>query len=82
MSQVSDGIFTMVVYETVYLEAYTNKKCIGPKYNTAQLYFILGRADLMSQRIYFPQRIPFQIAIWFLTIYEKRLVFNCKELLS
>ena len=36
----------MVVYEKVYFKAYTNNLCISHKNNIAQLYFILGRAEL------------------------------------
>ena len=36
----------MVVYEKVYFEAYTNDQYIWHKNNIAQLYFILGRAEL------------------------------------
>ena len=37
--QVSDWGFTMVVYEKIYLEAYTNNQYICLKNNTAELYF-------------------------------------------
>ena len=36
----------MVVYEKIYFEAYTNDQYIWHKNNIAQLYFILGRAEL------------------------------------
>ena len=36
----------MVVYEKIYFKAYTNDLCISYKNNIAQLYFILGRAEL------------------------------------
>ena len=36
----------MVVYEKIYFEAYTNDQYISHKNNIAQLYFILGRAEL------------------------------------
>ena len=36
----------MVVCEKIYLEAYTNDLYISYKNNIAQLYFILGRAEL------------------------------------
>ena len=36
----------MVVYEKIYFEAYTNDQNIWHKNNIAQLYFILGRAEL------------------------------------
>ena len=38
--------FSMSFYEKIYLEGFTNNKYIRHKYNTVQLYFILGRADL------------------------------------
>ena len=36
----------MVVYEEIYFEAYTSDLYISHKNNIAQLYFILGRAEL------------------------------------
>ena len=36
----------MVAYEKIYFEAYTNDQYISHKNNIAQLYFILGRAEL------------------------------------
>ena len=36
----------MVVYEKIYFAAYTNDLYISYKNNIAQLYFILGRAEL------------------------------------
>ena len=36
----------MVVYEKIYFKAYTNDLCITYKNNIAQLYFIVGRAEL------------------------------------
>ena len=36
----------MVVYEKIYFEAYTNDQYIAHKNNNAQLYFILGKAEL------------------------------------
>ena len=36
----------MVVYEKIYFEAYRNNQYIWHKNNIAQLYFILGRAEL------------------------------------
>ena len=36
----------MVVYEKIYFEAYTNDQYIWHKNNIAQLYFILGGAEL------------------------------------
>ena len=36
----------MVVYEKKYFEAYTNDQYIRHKNNIAQLFFILGRAEL------------------------------------
>ena len=36
----------MVVYEKIYFKTYTNDLYISDKNNTAQLYFILGRAEL------------------------------------
>ena len=36
----------MVVYEKIYFKAYTNDLYISHKNNIAQLYFILGRAEL------------------------------------
>ena len=36
----------MLVYEKIYFEAYTNDQYIWNKNNIAQLYFILGRAEL------------------------------------
>ena len=36
----------MVVYEKIYFEAYRNDQYIWHKNNIAQLYFILGRAEL------------------------------------
>ena len=38
--------FIMVAYEKIYFEAYTNDQYISHKNNIAQLYFILGRAEL------------------------------------
>ena len=35
----------MVVYEKIYLKAYINNQNIWLKNNTAQIYFILGRAS-------------------------------------
>ena len=35
-----------MVYDKIYLEAHTNNQYICLKNNTAQLYFILGRAEL------------------------------------
>ena len=37
----------MVVYEKIYFKAYTNDLYISCKNNIAQLYFILGRAELL-----------------------------------
>ena len=37
----------MVVYEKKYFKAYTNDLYISCKNNIAQLYFILGRAELL-----------------------------------
>ena len=39
----------MVVYEKIYLEAYTNGQYISHKNNTAQLYFT--RAQLCSEKV-------------------------------
>ena len=36
----------MVAYEKIYFKAYTNDLYISHKNNIAQLYFILGRAEL------------------------------------
>ena len=36
----------MVVYEKIYFKAYSNDLYISYKNNIAQLYFILGRAEL------------------------------------
>ena len=36
----------MVVYKKIYFKAYTNDLYISHKNNIAQLYFILGRAEL------------------------------------
>ena len=36
----------MAVYEKIYFKAYTNGLNISHKNNIAQLYFILGRANL------------------------------------
>ena len=36
----------MVVYEKIYFDIYTNDQYIWHKNNIAQLYFILGRAEL------------------------------------
>ena len=36
----------MMVYEKIYCEAYRNDQYIWHKNNIAQLYFILGRAEL------------------------------------
>ena len=36
----------MVVYQKIYFKAYTNDLYISHKNNIAQLYFILGRAEL------------------------------------
>ena len=36
----------MVVYQKIYFEAYTNDQYIWHKNNIAELYFILGRAEL------------------------------------
>ena len=36
----------MVVYEKIYFKAYTNDLYISQKNNIAQLYLILGRAEL------------------------------------
>ena len=36
----------MVVYEKIYFKAYTNDLYISHKNNIAQLFFILGRAEL------------------------------------
>ena len=36
----------MVVYAKIYFEAYTNDQYISHKNNIAQLYFILGTAEL------------------------------------
>ena len=38
--------FTMVVSQKLYLEAYVNNQYICLKNNSAQLYFILGKAEL------------------------------------
>ena len=38
----------MVVNEKIYFKAYTNDQYISHKNNIAQLYFILGRAELRS----------------------------------
>ena len=38
--------FIMVVYQKMYFKAYTNDLHISHKYDIAQLYFILGRAEL------------------------------------
>ena len=36
----------MVVYEKIYFEAFTNDQYIWHKNNIAQLFFVLGRAEL------------------------------------
>ena len=36
----------MAIYEKIYFQEYINNQYIWHKNNTAQLYFILGRADL------------------------------------
>ena len=38
--------FTMVAYDKIYLEAYSNNKYIWHTKNTAQLYFVLWTASL------------------------------------
>ena len=45
--QLSDGGFTMVVYDKMYMKAYRNKYYICLN-NTAQLYFIFRNADFSS----------------------------------
>ena len=37
----------MVVYEKIYFKAYTNNQYISDKNDIVQLYFILGRAELL-----------------------------------
>ena len=48
----------MVIYEKIYFEAYTNDQYIWHKNNIAQLYFILGRAELHLNFSSIPKYAP------------------------
>ena len=48
----------MVVYDKIYFETYTNFQYISHKNNIAQLYFILGTAELQCNFSTKPKDAP------------------------